>query len=120
MKYERHFYESVEAKRIPEDPRISDLERLKVWTGCNYVVTRDTRGIPTLIWHVAERDVFSEPGNWITKDENDCLTLWEDADFRANFTPIEPHLNEVLQPIAEYDENDLPEWNHRPIVVAYG
>ena len=115
MKYERQFTETVDAERIPEDPKLSDLERLRAFTGCHYTVESDATERPTIVWHVHGRVVFSEPGNWITKDADNCLTWWEDADFRANFHEIEPSLEEVLQ---KWGDMEM-EWLRRPPVVAH-
>jgi hypothetical protein len=134
VKYERQFTETVEAERIPLDPTLSELERLRAFTGCLYTVAHDADDHITICWDVEGRIVFSEPGNWITKDAENCLTWWDDADFRTNFHEIEPNLDDVLPPLPPRDEllqyeasikaqnerRQHDEWVNRPPVLNYG
>lgn len=120
MKFERQFTESVEAERIPEDPRLSELWRIAAWADLDFAVRPDDEGHPTICWDIEGRIIYSWPGNWVAKDDEGCITLFEDADFKANFREITSESSDVLEPLAEYETDELPEWNHRPPVVAYG
>ena len=120
MKYERQFIESVEAERIPLNPTLADLVRLLRFTDCPFTVSTAPDGDPVISWHLNGGIVPSSPGDWITKDDENCLTWFTDDDFRSLYREIEPHLSEVLAPFAEYERDEAPEWVQRPPVVAYG
>ena len=88
MKYERRFSDIVEAEQIPPDPSFSDIQRLAAFAGAQYSVMPDDNGVPTLVWYVNGRIVYTAPGNWIVKDAENCLSFFESFDFTANFTPV--------------------------------
>ena len=110
MKYERQYTETVEAERIPDDPRISDLERLRAWSTFDYIIDHDEDGAPVIVWAVVGRLVDTNPGDWIVKDEEECISFLRDDDFRANFRSIPVNVD------APFDEWVLT----RPPVLNYG